>query len=301
MTRPSRRRPSLWSLAAPGGGAILALVLTLGADPASGQMPWEWDGVRGGRGGRGGPGYWELPAKREIFPGETFVFCRIMYDQVRREPLGHGWNTDYPDSDINFSIRLAELTTIKVLWNEATGEPHHAVIRLTDPDLFRYPFIFMSDVGTVDFREAEVKALRAYLLKGGLLYVDDFWGDLAWEHWKSQIERALPPPEFRIVDIGLSHEIFNIVFELKEMPQVPSIQHWNWSGGETSERGAESAEPHCRGIFDPEGRLMVIMTHNTDIADGWEREGENEEYFREFSVKKSYPLGINIIVYAMTH
>ncbi len=92
------------------------------------------------------------------------------------------------------------------------------------------------------------------------------------------------------------------VFNVKEVPQVPSIQYWSGArNGTTSERGMESAEPHLRGIWDKNGRLMVVMSHNTDIADGWEKDRENEEYFREFSVKKSFPIGINIVVYALTH
>ncbi len=132
--------------------------------------------------------------------------------------------------------------------------------------------------------------------------LDDFWGDLAWENWRKTIEQALPPKEYPIRDIPLSHDIFHIVFDVKEVPQVPSIQYWYSSrNGTTSERGAATREPHLRGIWDNNGRLMVIMSHNTDLADGWEQERENEEYFREFSVQKSYPLGINIVVYALTH
>jgi hypothetical protein len=103
------------------------------------------------------------------------------------------------------------------------------------------------------------------------------------------------------VDIPSDHSIFQTFFTVREVPQVPSIQFWRRSGGvETSERGSESDEVHFRGIFDERGRLMVIMTHNTDIADGWEREGEDEEFFYRFSIR-AYPLGVNIAIYAMTH
>ena len=111
----------------------------------------------------------------------------------------------------------------------------------------------------------------------------------------------LPPDEYPIVDIPLDHELFTALYDVPGVPQVPSIQHWMWSGGTTSERGWESATPHCRGIFDHDGNLMVLMTHNTDIADGWEREGESEEFFELFSLTKSYPMGINIVMYALTH
>ncbi len=229
----------------------------------------------------------------------SFVFCRVLYDQVRDEWLGHGWNTDYPDSDANLMQRLGEVTgaTVRV---DDRGEPDHYVVRLTDEALYQFPFLFMSDVGTVGFGADERAGLRDYLLKGGFLWVDDFWGDAAWSHWSRQIAQVLPPNDYPIVDIGEEHEIFQQFFRVDGVPQVPSIQYWGWTG-ETSERGSESAEPHLRGIFDPGGRLLVLMSHNTDIADGWEREGQSDEFFELFSLTKSYPLGINVVLYVLSH
>lgn len=251
-------------------------------------------------GGRNAPA--PRPPKLIDFPQEKFTFCTIAYSPNGwQEPLGFGWNTDYPDSGHNFMLRLAELTTIEIN-TDKYGDPIQHVIRLTDEALFDYPYVFMSDVGTAMFNKDEVEALREYLLRGGMLHVDDFWGETAWNNWEAQIYDVLPPDEFPIVDIPLTHEIFHVVFDVDEVPQVPSIQHWYRSGGATtSERGSETAEAHFRGIFDQSGRLMVLMTHNTDIADGWEKERENAEYFQKFSVQKSYPIGINIVVYALTH
>jgi hypothetical protein len=203
----------------------------------------------------------------------AFSFCRVLYQSVRDEALGHGRNTDYPDSDANFMIRLSELTTADIS-RDGDGSPKHVVVTLTDDALFSYPFIFMSDVGTAGFTEPEAERLREYLLRGGILYVDDFWGDAAWDHWSEEIGRVLPPDRYPILDIPLGHPIFQTFFTVRHVPQVPSIQFWRRSGGVgTSERGSESEDVHFRGIFDERGRLMVIMTHNTDIADGWEREG----------------------------
>ncbi len=159
----------------------------------------------------------------------------------------------------------------------------------------------MSDVGTAAFGADEAKRLRAYLLRGGFLWVDDFWGPRAWEQWAGEIANVLPPSEFPIVDVPLDHPIFRGLYEIKRIPQIPSIQFWRRNGGATtSERGSRSAEPHFRGIADTHGRLMVLMSHNTDIADGWEREGEDNEYFHRFSLD-AYAIGINVLLYAMTH
>jgi Domain of unknown function (DUF4159) len=158
----------------------------------------------------------------------------------------------------------------------------------------------MSDVGTLRFNEPEVAALRTYLLKGGFLWVDDFWGTSAWEAWASQLARVLSPAEYPVQDLSVDHPIFRTMFDVTQVPQIPSIQFWRGSGGGTSERGADSETPHLRGVFDHHGNLMVLMTHNTDIADAWEREGEDQRYFYSFS-PAGYALGINVILYAMTH
>ena len=272
-----------------GGAFVLGAALVLaGAWPVAAQ----W-----------GDGWYRRPPRfatpKDLERG-AFTFCRLHYTSVRSEALGHGWNTDYPNSDINFMLRLSQLTRTHVNLDRE-GAPNHVVVRATDDELFGCPFVFMSDVGTAGFDPLEVERLRDYLQAGGFLYVDDFWGDQAWEHWSRQIGKVLPPEQYPIVDIPLDHELFRALYRIEEVPQIPSIQHWYWSGGTTSERGWESEQPHCRGIFDANGRLMVVMTHNTDIADGWEREGDDEEFFSLFSVTKAYPMGINIVLYAMTH
>jgi hypothetical protein len=252
----------------------------------------------GGGGWRPAPLREGLPTASNGVVDRGFTFCRLLYQSVRREPMGHGWNTDYPGSDHNFMARLEELTTTKpARW--ADGQPGFAVVRATQDELYECPFLFMSDAGTVGFSELEVVRLRDYLLKGGFLYVDDFWGEWAWRQWASEIARVLP--EYAIVDLGPDHPIMRTLYEVPEVPQVPSIQFWRRSGRHaTSEQGAASATPHLRAIFDERGHPLVVMTHNTDIADGWEREGEDDEFFYSFS-PEAYALGINIVMYAMSH
>ncbi len=132
-----------------------------------------------------------------------FTFTRGLYQSTHREQGGQGWYTDYPDADINFSTRLSELTRTPVGFDRHDG-PDHIVVELTDPQLFNYPFLFMSDVGTVWFSSKEVERLGAYLRKGGFLWVDDFWGPFAWEQWAGAIGKVLPPGQFPIVDIPMS-------------------------------------------------------------------------------------------------
>ena len=229
-----------------------------------------------------------------------FTFTRGLYQSTHRERGGQGWHTDYPDADINFSIRLSELTSTPVGFVRH-DEPDHVVVELTDPQLFNYPFLFMSDVGTVWFSPEEADRLGAYLRKGGFLWVDDFWGEFAWEQWAGEIGKVLPPAQFPVIDIPMTDPIHHGMFDVAAVPQIPSIQHFRRSGGATtSERGMESEVVHVRGIYDEHGRLMVLMTHNTDIADGWEREGEDYEFFYRFSVT-SYAVGINFLLHAMTN
>ena len=169
----------------------------------------------------------------------SFTFCRVMYESVRREYLGQGWRTDYPTSDINVMTRLSEFTRTPISRDEM-GEPNHVVVRLTDEELYNYPFIFMSDVGTVWFDDEEVARLRSYLLRGGFLWVDDFWGVEAWNYWMEQMARVLPPAEYPVVDVPLDHPVFRGLFEVAEIPQVPSIQFWRHQHVRTRlrERGA---------------------------------------------------------------
>jgi len=228
-----------------------------------------------------------------------FVYCRGFYRSVVREPGGQGWSTDYPAADNNFSVRLMELTRVAVKLN-ADRQPDHVVVRLDDPLLYRCPILFMEDVGTLQFTQEEVERLRAFFLKGGFLWVDDFWGTDAWARWQREIARVLPSGEYPIFDLPLSHPILHALYDVKALLQVSSIQFWYQSGGLVSERGYDSAETHYRGIQDDRGRLMVLMTHNTDVADTWEREGENRKYFELFS-PRGYAIGVNVVLYAMTH
>jgi hypothetical protein len=245
-------------------------------------------------------GRWGVPLRTptaDSFDG-SFNFCRVLY-RGNRFGDGGGWGVDYPRADINLSVRLSELTRARIS-RDAAGEPNHLVVRLTDEALFQCPFVMMTEVGAAYLDDDEASRLRTYLLKGGFLWADDFWGSYAWENWHAQIRKVLPANEYPIVDLPLDHPLFRTQFEITRVPQIPSINFWMGSGGGTSERGGDSAQPHARAILDRAGNIVVLMTHNTDIGDSWEREADDPEYFFHFAVD-GYALGINVVLYAMTH
>ncbi len=247
-------------------------------------------------------GQWNLDDRRGVpmwehdqrFQHDSFTFARVIYNSYGRGWGAEKWRTDYPDSDLNFSLRLQQLTSMKV-------NPQPVQLKLTDPRLWDYPFLYMIEVGDIALDETEITAMRKYCLSGGFLMVDDFWGDYALEHLLQTLKRVFP--DRAPYEVPLKHEIFQCVYPLKEKPQIPSIHSWlssgqtfEWHGGEGDTRTV-----HYLAIDDDAGRMVMFICHNTDLGDGWEQEGADREYFQEFAVKKSYPLGINIVTYAMTH
>jgi hypothetical protein len=227
----------------------------------------------------------------------NFHFCRVYFRSDFRGDGGN-WSVDYPRADINLSLRLSELTRTSV--SMTNGEPNPLLIRLTDDSLFRCPFVMMTEVGSAFFDENEAARLREYLLKGGFLWADDFWGSYAWEWWVSPFAKVLPPAEYPIVDLPSSHPLFSSQFVIQKVPQIASINYWAGSGGDTSERGADSREAHARAIVDKHGNIMVLMTHNTDLGDSFEREADDPQYFYQMSVP-GYAFGVNTLLYALTH
>lgn len=272
-------------------GAVAAIALSAFAVLSAQQRIWS--------------GYYGYTPPK--FPTETtydgsFNFCRVLFESDRREK--QGWSTDYPGADINFSVRVSELTkiTVKRLNDGEELIPDAVVVRLTDDWLFKCWFTLMEDAGTAHFTDAEVLRLREYLLKGGFLLVSDYHGSMARQQFDEEIGRVLPPDRFPIKDLTPpDHPMWNTMFRVTEIPQMASIQTWRRTGGGTIERWNEnSAPPDVRGIADDHGRLMVVMVHNTDLPDPWEREGEESDYFFRFS-PSAYAVGIDILLYALTH
>ncbi len=246
------------------------------------------------------------------FEKDVFTFARIRYSSGNRSQAGafggrfgfggrrgrfNAWSTDTPDSDLNLSFRLQQMTSMKV-------DPDGRYIRLTDPALMNYPFIYIVEPGYLALSDEEVAALRRYLMNGGFLMLDDFWGAAQWANMAGELKKAFPERTF--TEIPMEHAIYHCVFDIKVKGQVPSVRlgeasefdpgHRTWE-----DHGPDSETVHHRGLFDDKGRLMVLATHNTDNGDGWEREGESDYYFHNFSEKIAFPLGINVMFYVMTH
>jgi hypothetical protein len=234
----------------------------------------------------------------ERFPDADFVICRLVYTEARR--FGAGWRTDYPLGERNLSIRFSELTRTRVS-RAPDGSPNHYLVRIGDDQLFQCPFLMAGDAASMGLSPTEAARLRTYLLKGGFLWTDDMWGSQQWDTWTRELAKVFPPNEFPIEDVPVTDPLFRSQFVVEAMPQIPNIQHWRSTGGRsTSEQGADSAVPVFRAIRDHHGRIMVAMTHNTDVADAFEREGEEPAYFYRFS-PTGYALGVNVLLHALTH
>jgi uncharacterized protein DUF4159 len=265
-------------------GAAILIAVMLAAAAASAQR-------------RGRFGYQRIP-ENPAYDG-AFQFCRIAF---RNAPNGDGagWFVDWPRADENLTFRLSELTTTTVsIGVDGPRAYNHSVLNLTDVlTLSKCPFTMLTEPGGAFFDENEAKGLRAYLEHGGFLWADDFWGEYAWNYWENQIRRVLPSGQYPIFDVPPDHALFHQVFEVKEFPQIPGIGFWD--GADRTYERADAKTAHLRAINDDHGRIMVLMTHNTDFGDSYEQEAVDPAYFMKFSVP-GYAFGVNVIVYAMTH
>jgi hypothetical protein len=268
-----------WSAARHGSrfAALLMLPVTLLQLPDAGQQrPL-------GRSRRGDGGE-SVPMRRPPpVDHREFRFTRAAYTAY----WGRNWATDYPKADRQFMVGVQRLLTHL----DADGDENP--VRLDDPELNRFPFLYAVEVGRMALTEPEVEGLRRYLQAGGFLVVDDFWGSREWANFESEIRRVLPG--CTIVDLPRDHPLFSAFYDIKEFLQVPNVG--NGMAGFTSEK--DGFTPFYRGIFDDKGRLMVAINANTDLGDAWEW-AEVPEYPLKYSTF-AYQMGVNLIVYSMSH
>jgi len=269
--------------------AILGLSI-LTAVNAFGQAGWR-------RGGEAGVPYkldrkeiplWSPDAE---VPRDLFMWARLKYTSWS----GHRsfvWYTDYPDSDYNLTYRLHQLTSMQV-------DPEGVAIDIIDPRLFDYPLVFMSGVGGLTLNDQEADILRRYLLNGGFLFVDDFHGHREWNNFYKHIKKVFPDRE--PIDIPLEHPIFHIVYDLKEKYQIPNYGLGTRFKGTRTWEQEDWKEVHYCAFYDDKNRMVAFISHNSDLGDGWEEEATDSYYFKTFSEPMAYPIGFNVIVYALTH
>ena len=247
--------------------------------------------------GEGGGDRWDTDPDLD---DDHFTFVRLLHNGDK-----DGGLTDYPRADSNFTRRLQELTSMEV-------NPAYKYFPIDDPKLFQYPFAFMSDMREVTFSQSEEEALRTYLTNGGFIMADDQWGDSAWEYVSDAMKGVFP--DKAPVELTLNHPIFKAVFNLEQLgylPQIPShdaAERWIEMGLEDNHYEPMRYEdeealntPRYQAWFDDNGRMMMLVCHNNDIADGWEEENYKPWFFEKYSEKLCFPLGINIIFYALTH
>ena len=226
----------------------------------------------------------------DLFLRNDFTFGRVVYQNSGGFYRGWGWgrwSVDFPSADANVIRALRATTSLKI------NEPK--AVELTDPDLFDIPFLYILEVGSLQFSPEEVDALREYLLRGGFLLVDDFHGSRQWAVWESQMKRVFP--ERDIAEVPAGHPVFHCYYDFDEYPLVPGIAAL-WNMGNYERDGALYGH-RLRGIYDDGGRLMVLMNWNADLGDGWEHAAD-PGYPREYSVI-AYRLAVNYAIYAMTH
>jgi len=233
------------------------------------------------------------------FKEDVFSVSRLIY-----EPNGYGrsrfWDDDTPDADLNLGFRMFQATSLKM-------HPSYNYLHITPDELAKYPFVYLAAPEGMNLSNEETKTLRSYLLNGGFMMAEDFWGDQAWNVVHSQFKRIFPDRE--PVELPLSHPIFHSVFDFKFFAQMPSVNTWT-RGGMVYDYADYSLDPATQqatnrpyyyGIFDDKGRMMVLICRNNHYGDGWEHEGDDHSYFDKFSMPMAYPMFINIVFYAMTH
>jgi hypothetical protein len=222
-------------------------------------------------------------------PGE-FTFVRTIYNSGLGMRRGGGsWAVDFPEADYHLIMGIRDWSGTNL---NISAEPRQ--LQILDDKLFDYPLIYFVEPGYLELSNEEAQRLREYVLRGGFLFLDDFWGDYEYENVREQMQKVFP--EYKIEDLPASHSIFHCYFDIKEVVQVPGIGSW-LGRGVTHEKGG--IVPHYMGIQDKDGKVIVFIARNCDLGDAWEWI-DDPRYPLQYGLA-AYKVGINVIIYAMTH
>ncbi|HBJ83190.1 MAG TPA: transmembrane prediction [Verrucomicrobiales bacterium] len=229
----------------------------------------------------------------EELPKDVFTFARLCYPFRR----GLRWTADYPEAELNFSWRLHQLTSVQV-------NPFPVIIDIDAGQLRHHPFLYVSEPSNMDISDEQARVLREYMLNGGFILMDDFWGGEEWQAFVATFKQIWPDRGF--TELKPDHPLFHCVFDLPAPPQVHSNVYWSHKHKGTrnttsNEIRPDAAQPVFRAVHDDRGRMVMLICLNNDMGDGWEQESFDTDYFREVSEKHAYPLGINIVFYVLTH
>jgi hypothetical protein len=224
-----------------------------------------------------------------------FTFVRTIYQSPMRgygrRGYGYGggtWTTDYPEADNNFIVGLREWagTNLKIA-------PKPEALEILDDRIFDYPILYIVEPGFMELSNEQAARLREYIMRGGFIFLDDFWGEYEWQNVQDQFHKIVP--EYEIKDLALSHPIFHAYLDVEEVVQVPNV--YNAQRGITSEKGG--IVPHYMGIENKNGRLVAFLARNCDLGDAWE--WINDPAYPVKYGLPAYKVGINVVIYAMSH
>jgi Domain of unknown function (DUF4159) len=284
-------------------GLALAAVLLLAVAAFAqrgGRRGFRGGGFGGGFGG-GGFGQYQ-PSSQDIPVREAdFHFIRVEYTDVMRRGFGFvsrggraagWWAQDWPDAENHFTVGVQRLTRVDA------GDPRH--FSLTDPKLFDYPWIYLTQTGYWDLSGEEIKQLHEYLMRGGFLMTDDFWsinGTDEWDNFEQTMKQVLP--NHPVTDIALSDSVMHVLYDIqqKDLTFIPGSRHVDLSTGQVYQ--PQGTNPRWQAINDDKGRMMVAVNFNTDIGDAWEF--ADVPGYPEQMTRLAYYYGVNYLIYAMTH
>jgi hypothetical protein len=271
-------------------GASLALIGMLYGF----QLPFrEFPGVEYRVGDISLPAGWEEKTE--------WAFARLMYPQSPFARGGRGfgfrggglwsegntmWTQDYPRADRHFVLALRRLTRLHV---RSVEQP----VNLDEGGVGDWPWLYAVQTGHWQLTDSQAKTLREYLLRGGFFMADDFWGPTEWEIFMDSMKKVFP--DRQVVELDNKEAIFHAVYDLDDRYQVAS--HGSVMRGVSFK--CDGCPDHWRGIFDDRGRLMVAMTYQSDVGDSWE--WADDPYYPERYSALGIRIGVNYVIYAMTH